>query len=223
MGVMKRWFPLPLLVVAALPLAGCGPEDLIERAVERETGEDVDLDISNGEFSIRTNDGEINMSTDEDGNVQIIGNADGEEFNVNASADGNVTGDTPHGTFNVTADDSTLNADTDDGSMQLGSQIPDDFPASIPLPDDLVVESGVTYTEGQSTTWQIVGTTSGEDQVVNDLRAALRDAGYTETQTFEQAGTYQQATYDGEYTVNLVAAIADGTVSLTILVSDPST
>ena len=41
-------------------------EGAIERAIERESGEDVDIDLSEGEVTIQGDDGEVNINTDDE-------------------------------------------------------------------------------------------------------------------------------------------------------------
>ena len=61
---------IPFAVV--LGITGCSSEDaaekLIERQIESESGEDVDIDFDDGDISIQTEDGGISIETDEEGN-----------------------------------------------------------------------------------------------------------------------------------------------------------
>jgi hypothetical protein len=59
-------------------------EEAIERAIEKESGEDVDIDLDEGEITIQSDDGEVNISSDEEtveiqsdeGDVKIGENVD---------------------------------------------------------------------------------------------------------------------------------------------------
>lgn len=69
---------LALAAVAALALAGCSSEDLSERAAEEiveqqleENGENVDIDINDGDVRIETPEGSTVIDVDDEGNGQI--------------------------------------------------------------------------------------------------------------------------------------------------------
>ena len=103
------------LTTASLALAACSGEDLAERVVENrleaETGEDVDIDFDDGDFSVRTEDGEITFDADEDGNVSISGSSEDGEFSIE-SEDGETVIESEDGsaTFSYKAWDQSAGA-----------------------------------------------------------------------------------------------------------------
>lgn len=75
-----RRVPVVLAVTAALTVTACSGEDVaegfLERAIEAESGEDIDIDIDGDTVRIESADGEVQMTTDDDGNVSVEGVTD---------------------------------------------------------------------------------------------------------------------------------------------------
>ncbi len=96
-----RWATLAALGAAsALVLSGCGAiienaaEEAIEKAVEADSGEDIELDLDldgdEASFTIETEEGTVQISGDEDGATYTIDGEEGEEsaeFNFGESAE----------------------------------------------------------------------------------------------------------------------------------------
>ena len=61
----NRIRPIAIAAFIALTASGCGAiveratEEAVERAVEAESGEDVEIDFSDGELSIESSEGDI--------------------------------------------------------------------------------------------------------------------------------------------------------------------
>ena len=162
----SQWLMIPAATV--LVLSSCSGEDLaesvIERQIESESGDDVDVDIDDGEISIQTEDGKVVMQSD--GDQTVIRTEDGE---VVMQSDG----------------DETV-IQSDDGTMIIGSSggdLPDDFPPEVPVPDGLAPEytQSMSLPEGQS--FVVGGNVDGD---VADVLAAyvvtLESAGFTQLQ-----------------------------------------
>ena len=82
---MKRTMQSVVAITALAMMSGCSgdkiAENIAERQIEKETGGDADIDLSDGKISIETEDGAFQMSADEDGNVVIRSqDADGNEW-----------------------------------------------------------------------------------------------------------------------------------------------
>lgn len=160
------WFVAP--TVTMLVISSCSGEDLaeslVERQIESDSGEDVDIDFDDGDLSIRTEDGEISIQSD--GDQTIIQSDDGE---VSIQSDG----------------DQTV-IQSDDGSTIIGSsggELPDEFPDEIPLPSGVELEytQSMTLPEGQS--FVVGGNVDGAPaDVLADYVDALEAAGFTQQQ-----------------------------------------
>lgn len=177
-------------VATSVVLAGCSGEDIaesvIERQLEAEGGGDVDLDLSDGEIRVETEDGTFEMTTGDDGEVTIRSeSADGET--VVAEGDGDE--------FVVTDGEDTFVA----GS---GAELPDGFPTDFPLPDATLVSSARMGGDGQ-TTFTLVYEAPGSIVVerFEEMKAALTGSGYVVS--FESS--------DG---ANLSAQLSDGTTDV---------
>lgn len=188
---MKRTTGSALAIVAFVGLAACSSDDLAEsiaeRAIESQGEGDVDLDLSDGEFSVQTEDGSFEMTTDEDGNVVIQAqDAEGNEV-FSADSDGNVTQiQTEDGDATITqtgdGDDAEMVVETEDGTAtfsQSGS-LPDDFP-DIPLPDDLAVLMSQQSDTGDGVSNVLVASAPGDwESYLDELTSFLEDNGYTQ-------------------------------------------
>lgn len=101
------------------------------------------------------------------------------EHAADGEADVDVDGDrivvrTPDGSYEVDGD-GNVQIDAEDGSYQAGSgELPEGWPSSVPLPEDLVVISGSSIEADGRRLLSIVGTTSlGPDEVVELVVAGL--------------------------------------------------
>jgi hypothetical protein len=76
-----------------------------------------------------------------------------------------------------TSGDGSVEIETEDGSMSLGTgEIPEDWPEEIPLPDDLVVQSGTTMDATDGRLVSVVGTTEETPQaLLASMKEALAD------------------------------------------------
>jgi hypothetical protein len=164
-------------VLTTLTLGACGggdklSESFIENQIEQAGGGDVDLDLDgDGGFSIKTDEGELSIKTDADGNVSIEGlGDDGEDFSIQSDGNGNVSAE---GLGGGDGDDDGVSIKSDDGEVVIegdgtsiigsqGSDLPDDFPTDVPLPDGLVVTYSQTAETPDGVVFTLVGAAPGD-------------------------------------------------------------
>lgn len=221
-----------LAVVAAVAVvAGCSSEDFAERIVEnqienqleREGGGDVDIDLGSGEFRVETEDGVVEMVTDEDGNMRIQ-SEDG-VIEMQTDEDGNVSieGDGVDGEFSIDSEDGVTVFEGEDGSATFsqGADIPDDFPGSVPLPGGLVTEFSQTMAMDEGDTWSIYGTIdAAPGDIGPGYLEALDGAGFERQSVTETTDAYIFTFDDGAYTVTgMVGDNGDGSSYVNLTVS----
>jgi hypothetical protein len=213
------------IAVGAIAVAstGCGrlieraTEEAVEQALESEGGEDVEIDFSDGEIRVESDEGDVTFSADENG-VQIDGtDADGNDFSVNAdengleveSEDGTSLDIDDDGTFVATDENGeviTGEADGDggftvedsDGDAVFSSsdEIPEQWPTDVPEPEGLSDVTGTYFSEGDDQSIIITGTTSGDlRDIFESYTGELEDAGFDEESTFTQGDDAASSTY----------------------------
>ena len=199
-----------ILVTGAVVATGCSGEDLAEKVIEdrieAESGEDVDIDFDDGDFSIQTEDGEFSVDIDEDdGNISISGV--GED-----------------GDFSIQSEDGETVIESEDGSAVMSSSgdLPDGFPGAVPMPDDLTIQLSQAIDTQDGTVFSISGEISGSpSEVTDDYIGRLEAAGFSQMQltTTPDAGffVYQNDEYDVGGSV--AAGGDDGTSFISINVS----
>lgn len=175
------------IVLGAFVLSACSSEDLAERvaeeAIERQleaegqTG-DVDIDLGDGEVRVDTPDGSMVVNVDDqgDGNVSISGQNGEGDVQMDFDEDGGVTV-----------------ISTPEGEMVIGSgEIPPDFPASVPVPSGLAVESATSMESPDGLSFIIGGTLDGDFlDATQAYTAALEAAGFTRQSITESTdGTF---------------------------------
>ncbi len=165
--MVRSWLVL-VPVVAIVAVASCGGEEIGERALERqlesELGGDADVELDDeGNFSIRTEEGEFNVETDDEGNVSISGSGD----------DGDVS---------MRTEDGQTIIESDEGTAISGQDLPKDFPDQVPLPDDMTVQFGTQVESPDGLIFTLGGTVPGSpSDVVDAYTAKMDDAGFTQT------------------------------------------
>ncbi len=176
-----------VFALGALALSACSSEDLAERvaeeAIERQLeadgqAGDVDIDFSDGEFRVETPEGSMVVNIDDqgDGNISISGQ-DGE-------------GDVQ---MNFDEEDGVTVISTPEGEMVIGTgEIPPDFPASVPVPSGLAVESATSMDSPDGLSFIIGGTLEGDFlEATRAYTAALEAAGFTRQSITESTdGTF---------------------------------
>lgn len=182
-----------LAATAGLVLAGgCGggdeiSEGFLEDQIESETGGDVDLDLDDGQMRIQTDEGEIRIQTDEDGNVSISGSGD-------------------DGDFTMESEDGRTVIQSEDGSTMIageGTELPDDFPDDVPLPNGLEVQYSQSMSTADELGFLVGGHVDGSPgDVLTAYAAALEAAGYAQVQLTSTPDGGFFAYDDGAWTVS---------------------
>lgn len=82
-------------------------------------------------------------------------------------------------------EDGSLSIESSEGSLRIGAQdVPEDFPAEVPLPDDVEVMSSMSFSEEAGTAFNLNMNASGDAATLGDeLESRFTDAGYTLTGT----------------------------------------
>lgn len=202
-----------MLIGVALVATACSGEDIAERIaenrIEAEGGGDVDIDLDNGNFSVKTEDGEFSIQTDGDGNVSIQG--------------GGENGDE---SFTIESENGETVFESEDGTavFSQSGDLPDDFPSEIPVPNDFVVLYAQSATSDDGQAFTVAGTSSvSVDAVTADTQASLESAGYEQQQvTTTPDGAllvYSGPTYDA---MVAIGTGSEGETSITMTVT-PST
>jgi len=97
----------------------------------------------------------------------------GGNVDIDTKGDGSVDIKTDDGTLS-TDGEGNVNIESKDGSMSsTGGEIPKDWPAEVPLPDDLVVTVGSAFDSSDGFLVSVVGTTQTSAE---DVLASLKDA-----------------------------------------------
>lgn len=122
-------------------------------------------------------------------------------------------------------DNGGISIETTEGSMQFGNaEVPEDFPAEIPLPDNVEVVSAMSFTEESGATFNLTMTVAeASNELAAALESRLTDAGFEITGTFEQDMDGQKTrsmqfagpTWSGNLIVASTAG--DTTVSYTVV------
>lgn len=214
-------------IVIGLGASACSSEDLAERiteeAIENETGEDVDLELGDdGQVEIQTEDG--SMTVDENGNM-VIETPDGTTV-VDAEGDA-VNVATPDGTAVISQDGETITFEGDDGSgsYSAGTEIPDEFPDDVPLPDGAtVLASSVMESNGQSLITLTLNVDGELDEVGDSVKEQLEGAGWTDTGGMESPDSMYWGFTKGDLTLAVGAApgATDGGVDVNYVVTPTS-
>lgn len=170
-----------------LVLGACSSEDLSERiaeeAIERQleaegqTG-DVDIDLGDGEFRVETPEGSVVVNVDDqgDGNISISGQ-DGE---------GDVQMD-------FDEEDGMTVISTPEGEMVIGSgELPADWPASVPVPAGLAIDSSTSMDSPDGRSFLVGGTIDADFvEATRAYIAELEAAGFTSQSVTESTdGTF---------------------------------
>ena len=183
--------------IALFSLAACSSEDasesFVENLIEENAGEDIDIDIDDGDIRVATSDGTFEMDTDDDGNVEI--RSDEGDVLLNTDEDGRTV------------------ISSDEGSMVFGgSEIPEDFPSEVPIPAGMTVDNTSSMSDADGAqTFSLGGTVEGDAAAfVEAYVSTLQAAGFTEqSRTTTSNGSF--FTYSGPaWTVNGIVS-DDGT------------
>ena len=232
------------LAVVALVGTACGgqstQEAALERLIESESGEDIDLDFDgDGGFAVQTEDGEFSMNIDADGNVQFESDEGSGEFASDGEGGGELTFEGEDGSASVdvgedgsfvvtdedgnvisgaSSDDGTFTVEGEDGSAQFssGSGLPEQWPADVPQPEGLSDITN-TYFDESGTITVVVSGIGGADSFAA-YAAALEQAGFGEDGARFESETLSSVNYArGGESVSLTSSDIGGNAQINIV------
>jgi hypothetical protein len=162
----KRTAGIVLILGLGVVLSACSGEDIAEKAIEQqleaEGDGDVDVDIDeDGGISIQGPDGSTVINVDEDGGNIEIGGEDGANMVIEG-----------------TGDDAEIRIEGSDGETFISNtQLPDNFPSNVPLPDGLDVQLGQTSSSPDGDIYLVAGISTTDfsdltDQYIDQLEGA---------------------------------------------------
>ncbi len=189
---MRRTRSLVVIGLAVVATA-CGGDEIAERIAENRIeaggGGDVDIDVDDGDVSVKTEDGEFSIQTDDDGNVSIEGIGD----RTTASRS------------RIDAHNGETVVETEDGTSVItqSTDLPDGFPADVPLPDGIEIQFAQSSSETGQGTGYVDRSDLGSFDESNSSRSCRVDSktnGFERQQLTETPdGTillYQRSDYD---------------------------
>ena len=191
-------------IVGSFAFSACGAiaqkvtEEGAERIIESNTGEDVELDFDgDGSFSVQTEDG--SFAVDENGDF-VVTDGEGEVYTGSADEGGIVVNDGSGGqVLSIDADDNgeiRMQSEEGEAVYNIGAEIPEGWPAGVPQPRDLEIESSSMMGTADEFMITLTGRPDGDAIAAADTYGAqLTAAGFTE------AGAYSGES-GGETTVN---------------------
>ena len=191
--------------VAALTAAcSSATEEGIEQLIESQSGGDVEIDLDDGGFSFESDEG--SFAIDEDGNFVVEGE-DGEVVTGQANDDGfTVEGEYGVADFSIDGKDGDIVVETEDGSFEFneGSEIPDEWPSDVPVPENLAVTSSSFIGDDTTNQSTVTGDIDGSPvEYAEAYGARLIGQGFEETGVFT-SGDDVTATYMSDaYTVGI--------------------
>lgn len=225
------------LVVSGATACSSASEEGIERLIESETGDDVELDLDGGGFSIDTDEGSITM--DDEGNIviegqdgeTITGNVDVDDgsidiesdegsFSMESDEDGSFTIESDEGTITGGSDeDGNFTIESDDGtfSIEEGGDIPDEWPTEVPTPDGLTIQSSSFMGDDESQVFTLTGTTSeSRADAAGAYGAALESAGFDKTSEADFNGDVTLTFEDDTWAVVVGTTEIDGETQVSV-------
>jgi hypothetical protein len=166
----KRTAGIVLILGLGVVLSACSGEDIAEKAIEQqleaEGDGDVDVDIDeDGGISIQGPDGSTVINIDEDGGNIEIGGEDGANMVIEG-----------------TGDDAEIRIEGSDGETFISNtQLPDNFPSEVPIPDGIEIQLGQTSSTPDGDMFLIAGLTDADfGEVADQYMAQLEGAGFTQ-------------------------------------------
>ena len=237
-------------VALAVLATGCGnlveraTEEAVERAVESDSGGDVDIEFNDDGISVQSDEGDFSLSVDESG-VEIEGtDADGNDFSLDAD-EGGVNAESGDGTFDLDSDgtftatdadgdvttgevssdgdsvDFTVEGEDGDSVFSSGEGIPEQWPSDVARPDNLEEVFGTYIAEGGDENIVVTGTTGATAQNAFDDYVSRLDAdGFSEESKLNQGTEFYSGTYTrGDTTVSVTTQSDGDSTSVVIAVN----
>ena len=240
------------VTAAAATATGCGNlidratekavEEGVERAIEADSGGDVEIDFDDNGISVESDEGDFTLSADEDG-VQIEGtDADGNDFTVDADEGGvDIEGGDTSGSFEVdedggftitdedgevvtgqTDDDGSFTIEGEDGEsvFNSGPGVPEQWPDDVPVPEGLTDVNGTYFAENDLVSTTLIGRSSDPvDQVFADYTGQLEDAGFEQESSFTQGDEAANAVYvQGQRRVSVTVTSFEGGTDIAVAI-----
>lgn len=109
----------------------------VERAVEADTGENFDLDLSGDGFRVSTDEGDFSVNVDGENGTVVFDGEDGSGAINFDSENGTIVfdGDEGSGAINFDEDGVTFNSDEGNGYLGInGGEVPANWPALVGVP-----------------------------------------------------------------------------------------
>jgi len=189
--MFRGWFLMTLCLACVLALTGCGK--VAEEATEKAIEAGLEADGQQAEVELDADGGRMRITT-EDGEMTVSGDDD---------------------SFTMTSEEGGM-------SMVAGAaaKVPDDFPKDVPLPDGF--KPNMVQTMAENALYTVTGPAEGTVQGVADgLRAAAKEQGWTEAQTFSQPGVMSQfsGTKEGRSLTVMVVDEGDGEAPVVTIVT----
>lgn len=108
----------------------------------------------------------------------------------------------------IDSDTGEVQVETEDGSFSTGSELPDDFPEDVPLPEGAEITGAFSSDSGGDQGWNVSGTLPGADEgTFDEIVSMFRDDGWdvtNEVTSESDAGTSSSAIVDnGTWNVTL--------------------
>jgi hypothetical protein len=179
---------------------GSALEDLIEQGLDG----DIDIEFGEDGFSVESEDGSI--SIDGDGTFTVI----------------DEDGDQTTGEIDIDADGGDLSIDGQDGDVEFstGSELPEDWPTDVPVPDDIDITSSTSLDEDGAASIILTGTSPGDPVGwANAYGEQLQDAGFSEESRFEADDDVTAFYLDDTWNVAVIATSVSGSTSVSVSVN----
>jgi hypothetical protein len=201
---VQRTRAVAAATIIVLALAGCSSEDIgesvMERSIEASQDGEVDIDIDGGQVRIETDEGTVEFETDDDGSFTMTG---------------------PEGSVVMQGDESGMTITDGDESFETSatSELPEDFPADLPLPaGQLVGATRVATGDGVSFALSYELDAAAFTEVYESLAADLVAAGYRSEFEMTDAATVTAQFTDDTTAVSFTGLVDGEQASLQYLV-----
>ncbi|MEM7094915.1 MAG: hypothetical protein AAF567_18080 [Actinomycetota bacterium] len=205
-------------------LGACGgasiSEFVAEQAIESSADGDFDIDFSDGGFSFNSEDGSGTVQFDEDGGF-VFDTEDGSgSFSI--GEDGGVVFETTDGSGGITIDEdgsvTTENPDNNTSGYFGVTDVPDDWPALVGIPQTFVQGQSFFSAFGDGQQYSLTGILVHDpnEPFATELIDRLMAAGYMVESDFQSADTRAIRLISGATSVHINAIEGNTTVAYTM-------
>ncbi len=120
------------------------------------------------------------------------------------------------------AENNTVRVDTPEGGAEIssGTQLPDDYPSEVPLPNDMTLIYSQKITEGNGSFWNITFEgSSGLNDTMKEVRDEFTSAGF-EVAAESSGDNVASFVFQGNgFTVNVTGTTMDGSTNIAYVVA----